>query len=135
MESLWIVRLAVNAVALWAAISIVDGLKVAVISGNWVTYVLLGLIFGIVNVFIRPILKLITCPFYILTLGLFSLVVNAILFALTFWIGARGFINLTTYTPTFWDYFLGALVVSVVSMILYAIIPDDRPASSVKRPL
>ncbi|MEX2162147.1 MAG: phage holin family protein [Anaerolineales bacterium] len=132
MESMWIVRLAVNAVALWAAITIVPGLQGAVVEGNWVTYVLLGLIFGVINVFIRPILKLITCPFYILTLGLFSLIVNAILFALTFYIGAS--LNLTTYTGAFWDYFLGALVVSLVSVLLYAVIPDDRPPSSVKRP-
>ncbi|HEY4717633.1 MAG TPA: phage holin family protein, partial [Anaerolineales bacterium] len=74
MESLWIVRLAVNAVALYAAIYLVPGLQNSVVNGqDWVTYVLLGLIFGLVNVFVRPILKLLTCPFYILTLGLFSL--------------------------------------------------------------
>ena len=133
MESLWIVRLAVNAVALWAAISLVPGLNGAVVDQNWVTYVLLGLIFGLVNVFIRPILKIITCPFYILTLGLFSLIVNSILFALTFWIGAQ--FGMTTLIVSFWDAFLGALVVSIVSILLYAVIPDDRPASSVKRPL
>lgn len=132
MESLWIVRLAVNAVALYAAISIVPGLQGSVVGGqNWVTYVVLGLIFGLVNTFIRPILKLLTCPFYILTLGLFSLVVNGILFALTFWIGT--FFNMTN-NITFWDAFLGALVVSVVSILLYAIIPDKRPSSSIKRP-
>ena len=132
MESLWIVRLAVNAVALYAAIYLVPGLQESVVdSQNWVTYVLLGLIFGLVNVFIRPILKLVTCPFYILTLGLFSLVVNGILFALTFWIGT--FFDMTT-NITYWDAFLGALVVSIVSVLLYAIIPDDKPASSMKRP-
>jgi len=129
MESLWIVRLAVNAVALYAAIYLVPGLQNSVVNGqDWVTYVLLGLIFGLVNVFVRPILKLLTCPFYILTLGLFSLVVNGVLFALTFWIGT--FFNMTT-NVAFWDAFLGALVVSLVSMLLYAIIPDDRPASPI----
>lgn len=132
MESLWIVRLAVNAVALYAAISIVPGLQGSVVDENWVTYVILGLIFGLVNVFIRPILKLVTCPFYILTLGLFSLIVNSILFALTFWIGAQ--FGVTREIATFWDAFLGALVVSVVSVLLYAVIPDGRPSSSQKRP-
>src|SRR3970282_2359106 len=88
MESLWIVRLAVNAVALYAAIYIVPGLQGSVINENWVTYVILGLIFGLVNVFIRPIVKLITCPFYILTLGLFSFVVHTALFWLTLQIGS-----------------------------------------------
>ncbi|HKY79666.1 MAG TPA: phage holin family protein [Anaerolineales bacterium] len=133
MESLWIVRLAVNAVALYAAIYLVPGLQGSVGDGqNWVTYVILGLIFGLVNIFIRPILKLVTCPFYILTLGLFSLIVNSILFWVTFWIGAQ--FGVTTEINTFMDAFLGALVVSIVSMLLYAIIPDDRPASSAKRP-
>jgi putative membrane protein len=133
MESMWIVRLAVNAVALYAAIYLVPGLQGSVInSQDWLTYLALGLIFGLVNVFIRPVLKLVTCPFYILTLGLFSLIVNSILFALTFWIGAR--FGVTHEIASFWDAFLGAIVVSLVSMLLYAIIPDDRPASSAKRP-
>src|SRR3970040_2522642 len=111
MESLWIVRLAVNAVALYAAIYIVPGLHGSVVNENWVTYVILGLIFGLVNIFIRPILKLVTCPFYILTLGLFSLIVNSILFWVTFWIGAQ--FGVTTEINTFMDDFLGALVVSI----------------------
>lgn len=133
MESLWIVRLAVNAVALWAAISIVPGLQSVVNEQSWVTYALLGLIFGVINVFIRPIVKLVTCPFYLLTLGLFSLIVNTMLFALTLWIGEL--FGLTIYNGDFWAYFLGAIVVSLVSMLLYAVIPDDRPPSSIKRPL
>src|SRR3989337_2802773 len=122
MESLWIVRLAVNAVALYAAIYLVPGLQNSVVNQDWVTYLALGLIFGLVNVFIRPILKLVTCPFYILTLGLFSLIVNTILFWLTFWIGAQ--FGVTAQITAFMDAFLGALVVSIVSMLLYAIIPD-----------
>lgn len=131
MESMWIVRLAVNAVALWAAVSLVPGLQGAVLNNDWTTYALLGLIFGLVNTFIRPILQLLTCPFYILTLGLFSLVVNSVLFAFTFWIGSR--FGMTT-TIEWGAAFLGALVVSIVSVIMYAVIPNDRPRSSVKRP-
>ncbi len=134
MESLWIVRLAVNAVALYAAIYLVPGLQNSVVNQDWVTYVILALIFGLVNVFIRPILKLVTCPFYILTLGLFSLIVNTLLFELTFWIGAQ--FGVTRTIQDFWAAFLGAIVVSLVSMLLYAVIPDNgRPGSSVKRPM
>lgn len=132
MESMWIVRLAVNAVALYAAIYIVPGLNGTVVNDNWVTYVILGLIFGLVNTFIRPIVKVLSCPFYIITLGLFSLVVNTALFWLTLRIGSA--FNMTNVVGTFWDYFLGAIVVSLVSMVLYAVIPDGRPRSSVKRP-
>jgi putative membrane protein len=133
MESMWIVRLAVNAVALYAAIYIVPGLQGTVVNDNWVTYVVLGLIFGGVNVLIRPIVKLITCPFYVLTLGLFALIVNTLLFELTFWIGSL--FDVTTTITDFWAAFLGAIVVSLVTMLLYAVIPDKgRPGSSVKRP-
>lgn len=133
MESWWIVRLAVNAVALYAAIYIVPGLQGSVVNENWVTYVILGLIFGLVNTFIRPIVKVLSCPFYIITLGLFSLVVNTALFWLTIRIGDA--FEVTNVVGDFWAYFLGAIVVSVVSIVLYAVIPDNRPRSSVKRPM
>lgn len=134
MESWWIIRLAVNAVALYAAIYIVPGLQGSVINQNWVTYVILALIFGLVNVFIRPILKLLTCPFYILTLGLFSLIVNTLLFELTFWIGAQ--FGVTNTIANFWDAFLGAIVVSLVTIVLHALIPGNgRPGSSAKMPM
>lgn len=133
MESLWIVRLAVNAVALYAAIYLVPGLQGAVSDpNNWVTYVALGLIFGLVNVLIRPLLKLVTCPFYVLTLGLFSLVVNTLLFSLTFWIGSQ--FGVTSTIQMWPDAFFGAIIVSLVSMVLYAIIPDGKPRSAAKRP-
>lgn len=133
MESMWIVRLAVNAVAFYAAINIVPGLQGSVVNG-WVTYVILGLIFGVINVFVRPIVKLLTCPFYILTLGLFSLIVNTALFWLTLRVGS--WFDVTRPVQDFWALFLGAIVVSLVSMLLYAVIPDNgRPSSSVKRPM
>lgn len=131
MESMLIVRLAVNAVALWAAVNIVPSLQGSVLAESWTTYALLGLIFGVVNTFLRPVLQIMSCPLYILTLGLFSLVVNMVLFSVTFWIGSQ--FNMTT--PVEWiPAFLGALVVSIVSMILYAVIPDGRPRSGAKRP-
>jgi putative membrane protein len=133
MERWWIVRLAVNAVAFYAAIYIVPGLQGSVVNENWVTYVILGLIFGLVNIFIRPIVKLITCPFYILTLGLFSLIVNTALFWLTLQIGS--WFNVTRPVSDFVALFLGAIVVSLVSMVLYAVIPGNGSSSySVKRP-
>ena len=131
MESMLIVRLAVNAVALWAAVNIVPSLQGSVLNNDWTTYALLGLIFGVVNTFLRPVLQIMSCPLYILTLGLFSLVVNTVLFAVTFWIGSQ--FNMTT-TIEWIPAFLGALVVSIVSMILYAVIPDGKPRSGAKRP-
>ncbi|MEX1071644.1 MAG: phage holin family protein [Anaerolineales bacterium] len=132
MQNSWIVRLAVNAVGLYAAIALIPGLRV--VDENWVTYLWLALFFGIVNALIRPIIKLLTCPFYILTLGLFSLIVNTIMFYITAWLSRLFGVELVI--SDFWAAFLGALVVSLVSVALNAVLPDDnaRPRSSVKRP-
>ena len=131
MKNSWIIRFAVNAVALYAAIAIVPGLSVQ--NENWVTYIWLALFFGIVNAFLGPILKLVTCPFYILSLGLFALVVNTILFYVTAWLSNlfHVLINIENLTAAF----LGALVVSIVHVVLFAVLPDDRrPRSSIKTP-
>jgi putative membrane protein len=132
MQNWWIVRLAVNAVALYAAIALVPGLSVP--DENWLTYLWLALFFGIVNAFLKPILKLLTCPFYILTLGLFSLVVNTVMFYFTGWLS--GLFGVELVIEDFGAAFLGAIVVSIVSVLLNAVIPDgdDRPRSSMKRP-
>jgi putative membrane protein len=132
MKNSWIVRFAVNAVALYAAIAIVPGLTVQ--NENWVTYVWLALFFGIVNAFIRPVLKLLTCPFYILTLGLFSLVVNTVLFYVTAWLS--GLFGVALEIQSFGAAFLGALIVSIVHIVLNAVLPDNdhRPRSTVKTP-
>ncbi|MCW5874641.1 MAG: phage holin family protein [Anaerolineales bacterium] len=132
MKNSWLVRFAVNAVALYAAIAIVPGLSVA--NESWTTYLWLALFFGIVNAFLSPILKLLTCPFYLLTLGLFSLIVNTILFYATAWLS-----NLFGVALSIQDFgaaFLGALIVSLVHMVLFAVLPEDRPRPRVhaKRP-
>src|SRR3972149_10253866 len=132
MKNSWIVRFAVNAVALYAAIALVPGLTVG--NENVVTYLWLALFFGIVNAFIRPVLKLLTCPFYILTLGLFALIVNTILFYFTSWLS--GLFGVELIIDSFSAAFLGALVVSLVHIVLHAVLPDNgkKPRSSVKKP-
>jgi putative membrane protein len=132
MKNSWIIRFAVNAVALYAAIAILPGL--AVENESWGTYLWLALFFGIINAFVGPVLKLFTCPFYVLTLGLFSLVVNTILFYAT-----AGLSNLFGVALTIQDFgsaFLGALIVSIVHIVLYAVLPDGdrRPRSHAKKP-
>lgn len=132
MKNSWLVRFAVNAVALYAAIAIVPGLTVA--DESWSTYLLLALFFGIINAFLGPILKLVTCPFYILTLGLFSLVVNTLLFYATQWLSGLFGVNLSI--QDFGSAFLGALIVSLVHIVLYAVLPDggSRPRIHAKKP-
>jgi putative membrane protein len=89
----------------------------------WVSIVLLALIFGLVNALLRPLLRLLTCPFILLTLGLFTLVINTFLFWFTGWIGAQFGIGFRV--DGFWPAFLGGLVVSVVSILLSLLVRDE----------
>jgi len=123
MKNSWLIRFAVNAVALYAAIAIVPGLSVA--NESWTTYLWLALFFGLINAFLAPVLKLLTCPMYVFTLGLFSLVVNTLLFLATGWLSNLFGVQLTI--QDFGAAFLGALIVSLVQMVLFAVLPEDRP--------
>jgi putative membrane protein len=110
-------------VALYAAVSLVNGIQ-AVQDANWVSYLGLGLIFGLLNALVRPVLKFLTCPLIVLTLGLFTLVINTLLFWLTGVIGLNFGIGFTV--DGFWPAFLGGLIVSIVSVILTAVLRDDK---------
>jgi putative membrane protein len=103
------IRLGVNAVALWAASDIVGGFQI----DGWRSLLATAAIFGVVNALITPVVKLIGCPLSLLTLGLFSLVINAGMLALTVWI-ADAF-DLKVTIDGFWAAFLAALIITVVS--------------------
>src|SRR3970040_2578703 len=81
----FLILFAINSVALYAAIAIVPGIHPQ--STNWLSFVWLALIFGIINALLRPLLTLLTCPLIILTLGLFTLLINTFLFWLTSQVG------------------------------------------------
>jgi putative membrane protein len=115
-----IIRWGINAVALWAAIEILPGIDY---KGDWTGIVALALIFGLVNAILRPLLKFLTCPLIIVTLGLFTLVINTLLLLFTAWVGNSISLNLTI--DGFWSAFLGALIISVVSVILSLILKDE----------
>ena len=85
---------------------------------------MVALVFGCVNALIRPLLTLLSCPLIILTLGLFTLILNALMLQLTAWIGGR--LGVDFRVESFVAAFLGALVVSVVSILLSWILPDRR---------
>ena len=116
----FLIRLVVNAVAIWAAVELVPGLNY---EGNTASLLLVALVFGVVNALVRPLLLLLTCPFIILTLGLFVLVVNTIMLSLTVWLS--GIFDLGLTSTGFWATFLGALVISIVSSLINLIIKDD----------
>ncbi|GGR67473.1 hypothetical protein GCM10010169_08930 [Micromonospora fulviviridis] len=121
----FLIRLAITAVALWVTTLIVPGVEVTGRNGfNTVfTLVVVALIFGAVNALLKPVIKVIGCVFYLLTLGLFALVVNALLFLLTDWI-ARG-LDLSFHVNGFWAAFWGAIVMAVVSWLISVVVPDS----------
>jgi putative membrane protein len=114
-------RWLINALALFAAATVVPGIEV---DGNgWVIYAVVAIIFGLVNALIRPLLKLMTCPLILLTLGLFTLVINALMLWLTSWLSQA--LDLGFYVDGFWPAFWGGLVAGIVSVILNLIVKDD----------
>jgi putative membrane protein len=114
------IRWAINALALYVAVLIVPGIE---FEGNWIGLVWLALIFGLLNALVRPLLKFLTCPLIILTLGLFTIVINTIMLMLTSWIGQS--FNLGLFVNGFWSAVLGSLVISLVSMIMTLIFHDE----------
>lgn len=118
----FVVHWAINALSIYMAVYLVSGITLA---SSWTSLIWLALIFGLINTLLRPILKLLTLPLILLTLGLFSLVINSFLFWLTSVIGQGFGANLQIASPVFWNSLLGGLVVSIVSVILSAILKDE----------
>jgi putative membrane protein len=117
----FLIRLLVNAAALWVAAAIIPGISY---EGDWLSLLLVALVFGVLNAFVRPILDLLTCPLLILTLGLFTLVLNAVMLLLTS--SVSNALGLHFYVDNFWHAFLGALVVSIVSIVLSTFVRDEE---------
>ena len=120
----FILRWAINAAALYAAIAILPGVDLPE-GASWLSLIWLALIFGLVNALIRPLLKFLTCPLIFLTLGLFVLVINTLMFALTGWIGSQFGVGFILAEPWFWNAFLGGLIVSLVSLVLTGVLKDE----------
>src|SRR5687767_5595020 len=108
-----ILRLLINAAALWAATRLVPGIS---FDGDWRLLLVVALVFGVLNVAVRPILILLTLPLFILTLGLFTFVLNALMLWLTSAVSDA--LGLGFHVTGFGAAFLGALVVTVVSFML-----------------
>ena len=117
---MFLVRLLVNAAALWVATRLVPGVTY---SGEVLPFLGVALVFGIVNAFIRPVAKLLTLPLIILTLGIFALVVNGLMLWLTGKLS--GALGLQFYVDGCLSAILGAVVVSIVSTLLWMFVSDD----------
>ncbi len=116
----FLLRWAINAAGLYAAVWIVPGIR---LFGEWTDILWLALIFGLLNALVRPLLKLLTCPLIILTLGLFTIVINTFLLILTSSIGQAFGIGFTV--DGFWQALLGSLVISLVSVALSLFLRDE----------
>jgi putative membrane protein len=115
------IRWAINAIALYIAINIVPGIEAQ--NTQWMAIFGLALIFGFLNALLRPLLTLMTCPLIILTLGLFTLMINTLMFYLAGVIGTNfgiGF-QVVNFSSAFW----GGIVISLVSIFLSLIFKDE----------
>jgi putative membrane protein len=122
-----LIKIAVNAVALWVAAWLIDGITLGEgkLGSKFATVILVAIVFGVVNAVVKPIAKLLSFPFIILTLGLFTFIVNAFMLQLTEWISEPLGLNFQI-GHFFWDAVLGALVITIVSMLLNVVIPDNE---------
>ncbi|PJJ44984.1 putative membrane protein [Glutamicibacter mysorens] len=124
----FLIRVIVNALALAAAVWVVPGLKIVAAGegtmSTVIAYLVVAVIFGLVNALVRPIVKLFSLPITCLTLGLFTIVINALMLLLTSW--------LTTFTPIelvieqfWWDAIAGTIIISIVSAVLGLFVKSD----------
>ena len=124
----FLIRVVVNGLALWVSALVIDGINLANGDTSWtnklLTVLFVALVFGVVNAFIKPVVRLFSLPFIILTLGLFTFIVNAFMLQITEWV--CGWLNLDfTIDEFFWDAVLAAVVITFVSWVLNVVLPDD----------
>jgi putative membrane protein len=119
-----IIKLLANAVALAVASWIVSGITLegSTTGRRVVTLLIVAAIFGIVNAVVKPVVKLLSLPFIILTLGLLLFVINALMLMLTSWI--TGKLDVQFHVDGFGSALLGALIITLVGMLLNALLPD-----------
>ncbi|VEI13465.1 phage holin family protein [Trueperella bialowiezensis] len=131
----FLITAAVNAVALWVATILLSGVRLdgavpadSFLSGvdpsgqRAIYFLLAGGVLGVVNMLVRPIVKVLSLPFYVLTLGLFFIIVNALMISLTAWV--TGMFDLSLTIDGFWWAVGAGIVVGVVNWFLSALLPD-----------
>lgn len=111
--SYFVLRIMINALSIAVAVKIVDGLT---FTGEWWKMIIIGAVFGIINTLIKPLVTLFAFPLIILTLGLFTLIVNALMLLIT--VKLSDPLNLGIQMNGFWSAFWGAVMISIVSIIL-----------------
>ena len=118
----FVIRLVVNAAALWLAARFITGISY---TGGWAGLVGVALVFGLINAFVRPVLSFLSMPIQFITLGLFTLVLNAFMLMLTGW--AAGKLGIPFSVAGFFPpAVFGAIVVSIVSLVLSSLLTDEK---------
>ncbi|MER6139351.1 phage holin family protein [Streptomyces sparsogenes] len=122
----FLVKTIANAGALWVAVWLLKDITLT--GGNAgrkaITLILVALVFGLVNAVVKPVVKLLAFPLFILTLGLITLVINALMLLLTSWLAGK--LDLAFHVEGFGTAVIGALIVSIVSWALHVVLPDDK---------
>lgn len=118
------IQILVNMAALWVAVQIVDGIS---FGGEWWKLLLVAVVFSLLNTYLRPILRILSIPFTIITFGIFLLVINALMLLLTS--AVSGALHLEFSVDGFGAAFLGAIVVAIVGLLLSMLIGTGRLAS------
>lgn len=123
----FVFRVIANAVGIWLAAELISGITLAT-DGTWqntlIVVAVIAVVFTLVNMIIRPIVKILTFPLYILTLGLFFLVVNALMLMLTSKVTES--FDYGLHIESFWTAVIGSIVISVIATIVTAILPDRK---------
>ena len=131
----FLLRVLVSAAALGVATWAVPGIELTAASG-WSktgTLLVVALIFGVINATLKPLIKVVGCAFYVLTLGLIALVVNGLPLWLTSWIAGQ--LTLPFHITGFWAAFWGAIIVGLVSWLLNLLVGDKRPRDDEEPPV
>lgn len=119
----FILSLLGTAASLWVAVWLIDGFE---FDGEWWQFLIVALIVGLANAIVKPILSFFSLPLVVLTLGLFLIVVNALVLQLSVWLSGPDVLDLgLTSDGFFWTTFLASIVVSVVGWIIGVLLPDD----------
>ncbi|MBI2766721.1 MAG: phage holin family protein [Chloroflexi bacterium] len=124
------VRWAILTVAVWVAAQLISGIHL----DGWRSTVIVALILGLLNALVKPALFWVSLPLTVLTLGLFLLVLNTGMLALTAWIAGK-FDSINFTIDGFWDAFWGAVIISVVSWVLGWFIDPNKVARDLRRPI
>jgi len=117
-----LIRLVINAAALFVAVQLIPGMHFA---GGLGKLLLVALVFGLVNAVVRPVLTLLSCPLIVVTLGLFLLVINALMLGLTSWLSTR--LSLGFQVDGFWPALVGGLVIGLISTALTLFVGRAAP--------